>query len=228
MKNDHKSSLFLSAVSYQSFDTPELEYALNATDEDDYPKAFDLFQRLANQGNPIAQYNLAVMYDYGLASNNHSQMVTWYLKAAEQGISQAQFSLGILYSQGREVNYDLEQAVFWLKKSASQDNIDAQSFLGAMYVDGFGVERDYELANQLFTKAAEKGDPVAQYNLGMSFLKGRGVIQDFIEAHKWLNIASVKDLDARRERAKISELMTPSQIEKAQQLASEWVHKQSR
>ena len=55
---------------------------------------------------------------------------------------------------------------------------------------------------------------------------GDGVLQDYVKAHMWHNIsASNGSEQAKKNRGKVSKTMTPSQIEKAQELARECVAK---
>ena len=52
---------------------------------------------------------------------------------------------------------------------------------------------------------------------------GQGVLQDYVLAHMWWNIAgSNGDKDAVVNRNIVEKKMTPSQIEKAQELARNW------
>ena len=52
----------------------------------DYTSAFRAFTVAAGQGNPEAQYNLALMYQLGQSVNQDDKMaLLWYSKAAEQG-----------------------------------------------------------------------------------------------------------------------------------------------
>ena len=70
--------------------------------------------------------------------------------------------------------------------------------------------------------AAEQGHADAQNNLGVTYAYGRGVIQDNVYAHMRLNIAASSGHEAAaksRDNAAIQ--MTPSQLEKAQELARE-------
>ena len=51
-----------------------------------YQEAVTLFRQSAMQGNPDAQYNLAVAYAFGEGVNqDFNEAVTWYAQAAEQG-----------------------------------------------------------------------------------------------------------------------------------------------
>ena len=85
---------------------------------------------------------------------------------------------------------------------------------------------DFATALREFRPLAEQGDAGAQYNLGLMYGTGQGVIQDNVYAHMWWNIAaSSGDKDAIGSRDIIAKRMTPSQLEKAQNLARECVRK---
>ena len=109
---------------------------------------------------------------------------------------------------------------------AEQGNADAQYNLGVMYEKGNGVLQDYKTAMKWYRLAAKQGYARAQSNLGYMYVKGQGVIQDKVYAHMWWNIAASsghKDLVKKRDI--IAKQMTPSQLEKAQDLARECVRK---
>jgi hypothetical protein len=56
------------------------------------------------------------------------------------------------------------------------------------------------------------------------YKQGKGVLQDYVMAHMFFNIASISgDKDAVEDRDIVTNLMTPSQLEKAQGLAREWM-----
>lgn len=56
------------------------------------------------------------------------------------------------------------------------------------------------------------------------YYNGQGVIQDDVMAHMYWNIAAVSgDEDAAKARGIVAKRMTPSQLEKAQDLAREWM-----
>lgn len=110
------------------------------------------------------------------------------------------------------------------RKAAEQGNASAQDNLGLMYAKGEGVVQNYKESVKWFRKAAEQGDASAQYNLGVTYAKGEGVPQDYVMAHKYFNIAASSGLkSAHKNRDIVAKLMTASQIEKAQNLASEWM-----
>jgi TPR repeat protein len=110
---------------------------------------------------------------------------------------------------------------------AKQGNADAQHNLGVMYMDGTGVLQDYKTAVKWYKLAAEQGNASAQSNLGYMYDEGKGVLQDYVRAHMWVNIASIsgKSKNASKNRDNIAKRMNSNQIETAQKLARECVHK---
>ncbi|GBC32762.2 hypothetical protein RIR_jg12158.t1 [Rhizophagus irregularis DAOM 181602=DAOM 197198] len=75
----------------------------NGVDQD-YDKAFELYQQAANSGNYLAQYNLANMYKRGMGiEKDINQAIYWYEKSAKQGFQNAQNTLKII-----KLVYDLK------------------------------------------------------------------------------------------------------------------------
>ena len=73
---------------------------------------------------------------------------------------------------------------------------------------------------------AEEGSSKAQYKLALMYEKGEGFLQDFVYAHMWANLSVSNGYsDAKSLRDKLANKMTPSQMEKAQDLARECLKK---
>ena len=80
-----------SMVLSQSVNAADLNKAVNATSSRDYETAFSLWRDLANDGNPVAQYNLAMFYKRGYGVEVDSNKANrWLVAAARQGLVQAQ------------------------------------------------------------------------------------------------------------------------------------------
>jgi len=96
-----------------------------------------------------------------------------------------------------------------------------------MYQHGEGVPQDYKTAVKWYRLAAEQGNANAQTNLGWMYDNGTGVLQDYVRAHMWFNIAAIsgESKNASKNRDIVAGKMTPSQLEKAQDLARECVRK---
>ena len=107
---------------------------------------------------------------------------------------------------------------------AEQGHYLSQTTLGALYYEGQGVLQDYREASKWFKKSAEQGNFVAQHFLGMMYFEGKGVPQDYVMAHMYWNLAaSYGHKNAITMRGIIETNMTSSQLEKAQDLAREWM-----
>ena len=148
---------------------------------------------------------------------------------AEQGMAEAQYRLGMIYDFGQGVPQDSKTAVKWYTLAAEQGVASAQYMLASSYKNGEGIYQDYKTAVKWYTLAAEQGDAGAQYNLGLMYAKGQGVLQNYIYAHMWWNIVASNSThgnkDAVENRDIVAKRMTPSQIEKAQDLARECMAK---
>lgn len=72
----------------------EYRKAVEATSAGDYDLALSIWKKLAQQGNPVAQYNLAVFYKkgYGVDSDS-SESRRWYKAAAQHRLVQASTSI---------------------------------------------------------------------------------------------------------------------------------------
>jgi len=79
------TELLLSTVS-----ASEYTKAVEATNSGNYDLAVSIWKKLAQQGNPVAQYNLAVFYKEGYGvDSDRSESKRWYKAAAGQRLVQA-------------------------------------------------------------------------------------------------------------------------------------------
>ena len=80
------SALFVSA----SVNADEYQKAVAATNAGDYDLAVPIWKKLAQQGNPVAQYNLALFYKEGYGvDSDRAESRRWYKAAAQQRLIQA-------------------------------------------------------------------------------------------------------------------------------------------
>ena len=92
--------------------------------------------------------------------------------------------------------------------------------LGRMYDIGEGVPKDYAEAVIWFRRAAEQGYAVAQFVLGLMYANGDGVPKDDVQAYAWFNVSGAAGhQQARTDRDRLAEGMTPAQIAEAQTLS---------
>jgi TPR repeat protein len=98
----------------------ELARGLSAYRAGNYGEAVALFRPLAQQGDPWAQYSLAVAYDDGLGvPRNFKLALEWYRRAGYQGLADAQYMTGRFYGNGRGVRQDPAKALFWFELAAA-------------------------------------------------------------------------------------------------------------
>ena len=84
--------------------------------------------RMAKAGDPVAQYNLGVMYAQGEGlEQDYTEAVKWYRKAADQGRAEAQYNLGVMYDNGEGVEQDYVQALKWYNLSAASGDENAKT-----------------------------------------------------------------------------------------------------
>ena len=109
---------------------------------------------------------------------------------------------------------------------ANQGDADAQFNLALLYYHGAGTPRDTRYAIYWYKKAAEQGNVNAQYNLGHMYEWGDGGPQDYKQAFFWYTKAAEQSYYfAKKDRDKMLEKMSQSQIEEVQKLSKELYEK---
>ncbi|MDO4696237.1 MAG: tetratricopeptide repeat protein [Neisseria sp.] len=77
----------------------------------------------AQAGFAPAQFDLAVMYDYGLYVEENAELAfDWYRKAAQQGLSEAQNAVAVMYDSGRGVARNTREALSWYELAVENGN----------------------------------------------------------------------------------------------------------
>ena len=118
---------------------------------------------------------------------------------------------------------DYAAALDHWKPLAEDGGTQAQFNLAFMYDNGQGVSHDYVTAALWYLAAAEQGHSGAAWNLGMMYASGQGVGQDYGAAYKWLSISAFfGDRDAYEDRDAVAELMTRSQLDRAETSIWQW------
>jgi TPR repeat protein len=159
--------------------------------KNDFKTAFVQYQKAADQGYVLAEYNLGVLYEKGWGvAMDEAQAAAWYRKAAQQGFVLAQSNLGNMYRNGQGVAQNYPEALSWLRKAAEQGNARAMGTIGVMYANAQGVPQDYTEAVSWWLKAAEQGEMISQAHLGIAYYSGQGVPQNHSEAAKWFRLAA--------------------------------------
>ena len=200
----------------------------------DYEKAAYWLRLAAEQGNVEARDDLGSLYgslgfkyDQGEDVEQDDEMaVYWYKRAAELG--DATSALMLYLKSGKEE--DREIAMQGFRKAAELRNTFSRRLLAKMHeVGGLGVQQDDQLAVHWYRKLAEQGDISGHVALSRMYEKGRGVPRNYVYAYMWMDIASDDDGfegEGRRALEEFEKEMTPSQIQKAKELARACKRKQ--
>jgi len=94
------------------------------------PRSLADLQKLADQGDPEAQYQMGVRFHNGEDfPQDDAQAMQWFLRAAEQGHPTAQSALGAYYWAGRGVPEDLTKAYFWSEIALAEGDENSKSRL---------------------------------------------------------------------------------------------------
>jgi len=113
---------------------------------------------LAEQGDAKAQFDLGLMYKYGLGvERDYGEAVRWFRLAAGQGNEGGLSNLGFMYQKGLGVPQDYAEAVKWFRLAAERGEVEAQSSLSFAYDKGQGVRRNYVEAYKWASLAAAHG-----------------------------------------------------------------------
>ena len=110
------------------------EEATKAFAKKEYQAALKLFRPLAEKGNALAQYNVALMHRMGLGvTKDQKEAKKWSRLAATQGNADAQVMLGSIYAKadGGE-SADVSRAYMWYEVAAERGNAEAKKELAVI------------------------------------------------------------------------------------------------
>jgi len=125
------TAMFLSAVPMAYAEKLEtLSQGQEAFNRGDYAKALQLWQQLANDGQPEAQVFVGLAYANGWGvKKNLEEASNWYMRAAENNNASGQFLLGLHYVTTGVNQYDVRVGIKWLKRAADNGDKQAIRFL---------------------------------------------------------------------------------------------------
>ena len=161
------------------------------------PAAEQRLRNWANEGLPVAQRELALLYrgrpakaqearqmfEYAAgkgdaeaafqlaelerARGQSAKAVPWYTQAAEREHAKAALMLALVLRNGEAGTHDDAGAAKWLALSAELGNAHAMFLLSNVYDEGRGVPRDPAASRKLLEEAAEHEYPPALQELAM-------------------------------------------------------------
>ena len=228
-----------------------LLFCLPAIAYGDPPSANESIRRgnllkLAEAGNPEAQFKLGMLYISAEGENNDLVAgVKWFQQAARNGHPLGQTSFAYAYFTGAGIGADDHAAFFWLNQAVKKERLFAPYFLGIMYDTGRGVEMNASEAFHWYLQSALHGHYFALGALANIYETGSGPTKDLVEAHALYELATeiMKKLEnknlpfyhsgeikhlrriALRRRAMIAKELSPEALREAQQRKKIWEQK---
>lgn len=184
-----------------------LDNALAAYQRGDFASARLAFERLAREGVPAADYNLAVMHlRRERPDADPREALRLMARAADAGFVTAMVGLGELYERGQApLVRDLVQSVLWLRRAAEAGSVEGQLAVATAHYLGRGAALDKTQAARWFRLAAQQGDGGAMYLFASMCESGDGTPRDLAEARYWYAAAARNGEVGAAEKAKAIE-----------------------
>ncbi|MBM3551333.1 MAG: peptidoglycan-binding protein [Alphaproteobacteria bacterium] len=203
---------------------PNIDPTPTGTIETPSPSSGDALaaiKRLAQQGDPAAQYDLGARLVEGRGAPRDAKAAAqWFEKAAERGLAPAQFRLGSLYEKGVGVDRDYGRARLWYERAADAGNARAMHNYAVLLAEGGDGKPDYAAAAEWFRRAAEYGVRDSQFNLAILYARGLGVSRNLQQSYAWFAAAAEQgDDDAARKRDEIGARLDSKELAAAKALA---------
>lgn len=144
------------------------------------------FQMLADNGDPVAQAHIGIMYRQGLGiEKNLAEAQRWLKMGADNGNALAQHELGWMYARAEITDKrDFESAVRYWKAAAEGGRSSAQLDLAVMYWRGEGVPKDIVMAYTWLKLADQDKDLAGMVETNMIGLRKQMSPEQIEEADK--------------------------------------------
>lgn len=137
-----------------------------AYDAGDFPQAYAIWSKLAEEDDLAAMRNTANLLRQGKGvAKDERAAFKLYEKAAEKGLVTAMANVAEMYLAGEGVERDPKLAAAWYARAAIAGLSLAQVRLADMYEKGIGVEKSRKRARELLERAARNGYAPAQQRL---------------------------------------------------------------
>lgn len=185
-----------------------------------------LLKEAADEGNPVALFNLGFLYlkGHGVDKQSEEEAAKYFQLAATKGFAPALCNLAKMHTDGRAgFTKDDRTAIELFERAAKADLAEAHFYLSLLYKQSDQVASDQEKAIKHVRRAAELWHPQAQLDLARHYVDGEGVERDMVQALMWADLSANNNGqdEATELRQQIMDQMREEDIELAQKMSQE-------
>ena len=172
--------------------TDKLNEAQAALSSGDYKSAYTKFKHLAKKhNNELAQFTLALFYDYGWGRPvDHHAACQWYERAAQAEVPVALHRHAECLLRGDNFKPDPIAPATWFERAAAQGHRISLCALAELYMHGQGVVKNPAKGMEYCRQAARENILPAQLQTAKYLLEGDESIRDIDAASKWFHQAA--------------------------------------
>ena len=194
----------------------------DASEAGQFAEALKFYEEAAQNGEPIAQFNLGNVLDHGEGVPVDKKLAFfWYEKAANAGVPQAMHNVAVFLDEGEFVPINKPLAAAWYRRAAEAGAPKSQTNLALMLFNGEGIPKDTNEALKWFRLAAEAGEPSAQQSM-VAILGRSSDPAERIQSLIWFIILSKHVPEANDWADHIAKTLTSAQIQTAHAGATAW------
>ena len=173
---------------------------IDEIENDDYQHAFNEYQQAADLGDPIAKYDLALIYEKGKnQSVDIDKAKELFKQAGQHDVVKAMVSLGNIYV----LEHSISKALPWLNLAISQNDADARYQMGWLAEKGLLPQASMPEAIKYYQEAAAQGQANAILALARIYKNGTSVQQNLeVSAGYYAQLAQQNYPEAQYQLAK--------------------------
>jgi len=197
---------------------------ISSANDDQY--LFTELTKIAEAGNPAAQYHLGMLYNNGIGTEKDiSKAFYWFEKSASAGDPLGHYKVGCYYSGQGEgiITLDKTKALTHKLIAAESGYVRAQYDVAAIYYR----KKDMNKAITWWEKAANQGHPDSVKVLFALYYTGSDIPKDATKAYGYLKIIekNIGEENKSKIQPQLDELkneLSPAKIEEAENFANNW------
>jgi TPR repeat protein len=158
----------------------DIENAVSYYKSENYLDAINIFNKLAQDDDPVALYYLGLCYRFGYGViEDKTKAAEYFNRSAHLGYPDACFRMSYVYSNGDGAPVNVEHAIEWGKKAIKMGSQRGYCALG----DAYCKNKEYDKAFAAYTDGVEKTDePWPHVELSRMYLYGLGTKKDITKA----------------------------------------------